>query len=190
MDFKLIIPVIDTEQGKFEYKGRELTREEYGNMEYEQFRKTNSQVSRFVDNMTHGISNFNGRMRNVDNTEHPDIIFKNEEVEVQVRDGNKKYISMETLLEHVKTGKMFILLLSILPQTVSADAESELRFWVEDSTKVINDNSLPDDVKLKSLPGRDYAIKDDEHTVWITNCKLVQKYSNFYFAIIVEKAVL
>ena len=30
---KMILPVINTEREKFEYTGRELTREEYGNME-------------------------------------------------------------------------------------------------------------------------------------------------------------
>ena len=188
--YKIIIPVVDTEQGKFEYNGRALTREEYGNMEYEQFRRTNRQVGRFVYNMAHGVSNFNGRMKNVDNTEHPDIIFKNEEADVTIWDVNKKHIPMEKLVEHAKDGKMFLLMLSIIPNTLSADAESELLFWIDDSTKVINDKLLPDDVKLKSLLGRDYAITDGETTIWITNCKMVQKYSKFWFAIIVEKAFI
>lgn len=198
MALKMVIPVVDTERGKFEYNGRELSSEEYGNMEYEKFRRTDRQVGRFVYNMSHGISNFDdrysGRMRNVSNEEHPDIFFKNEEVDVIVYDGNRKEVTISDIENHALKGDMFLLILNIDSNTLSADAESELRFWIKDSTKVIDDNSLPDNVKIKTLLGRDYAIKDEEKTIWVTNCKMVQNFSNrrypFYFAIIIEKAFI
>lgn len=198
MNFKIIIPVIDTEQGKFEYKGRELTREEYGNMEYEKFRRTNGQMNRFVDNMRNGISNVNpygNRFREVKDTGHPDVVFKDEEADVIVKDASlKREITEEELLENVKSGKMFIIVLNIVSNTLSFDAESEIRFWMEDSKKVINDKSLPDNVKMKTLLGRDYGLKSGDKTIWLTNCKMVKQYQRinapYCFAVIVEKAIL
>lgn len=194
---KIIIPVVDTERGKFEYNGRELTRDEYGNMEYEHFRRTDRQVGRFVDNMARGVSNFDpysNRFKNVSNSSHPDIIFQDEESEVVVKGANRADMEEETLLSMVNSGKMFILILDINPDTVSLNAKSELRFWMSDSNKVVNDRTLPDDVKIKSLIGRDYGIKFGEHSVKLCNCKMVQDFSAgnhpFNFAIIIEKAFL
>jgi hypothetical protein len=197
MTTKIIIPVVDTERGKFEYKGKALTSEEYGNMEYEHFRRTDRQVGRFADNLRRGISNFDpysSRMRDVRDTNHPDIVFQDEEAEVVVKGGNRADMDNETLLSNAKTGKMFILILDINPDTLSLNAKSELRFWMSDSDKVINDNFLPDEVKLKSLLGRDYGIVVGEQVVKILNCKMVQNFSKgnhpFNFAIIVEKAYI
>ena len=197
MKTKLIIPVIDTERGKFEYNGRELTAEEYGNMEYEHFRRTDRQVGQFVDNMRRGISNVNpygSRMRDVSDVQHPDIYYNDEEIEVLVLDANRKDISEDELIAKTQGGKMFILILSINPNTLSGDAESEVRLWMDDSNKVINDNSLPDHVKIKSLPGREYGIVAGNRVVRVTNCKMVEDYSSpkqpYHFAIIVEKAFI
>ena len=197
MKTRLIIPVIDTERGKFEYKGRELTAEEYGNMEYEHFRRTDRQVERFVDNMRHGISNVNpygNRMRDVSDVQHPDIYYNDEEIEVLVLDANRNDISEEDLLGKTRGGKMFILILNINPNTLSGDAESEIRLWMDDSNKVINDSSLPDHVKIKSLPGREYGIVTGNRLVRVVNCKMVEDYSNrkqpYFFAMIVEKAFI
>lgn len=197
MKTKLIIPVIDTERGKFEYNGRELTAEEYGNMEYEHFRRTDRQVGQFVDNMRRGISNVNpygSRMRDVSDVQHPDIYYNDEEIEVLVLDANRKDISEDELIAKTQGGKMFILILSINPNTLSGDAESEVRLWMDDSNKVINDNSLPDQVKIKSLPGREYGIVAGNRVVRVTNCKMVEDYSSpkqpYHFAIIVEKAFI
>lgn len=192
---KLIVPVIDTERGVFRYDG-ELSNEEYGNMEYEHFRRTDRQVGRFVDNMRRGISNVNQyqRFREVDNEEHPDFFFNNEENEVYVANVKRQSITKEELFDYANKGKMFILILNINPLTMSGDAESEVRYWMRDSVNVINDPDLPDDVKLKSLQGRDYEIVVEDKTVQIRNCKLVQNFSSqkypFHFAIIVEKAFI
>jgi hypothetical protein len=193
----MIIPVIDTERGKFEYTGRELTNDEYGNMEYEHFKRTDRQVGRFVDNMARGISNFNPydrRMTDVKDAEHPDIYYNDEEIQVKISDSDRKDMDEDRMMSFVDTGKMFILILDMNPDTVSEDAESELRLWMDDSGKVINDSRLPDDVKIKSLPVRDYEILAGGKWIKVMNCKMVQKYTEknhpLKFAIIVEKATV
>lgn len=197
MKTTFILPVIDTERGKFEYKGREMTAEEYGDMEYKKFLNTNGRVSRFVYNMSHGIYNVNpyaGRLHDVDTTQHPDLIFNNEEVDALILDSSRKDMTEQALLDCVRMGNMFVLIVDLNEKTLTGDGESELKYWLEDCRKVINDDSLPDEVKLRSLQGRDYGIVVGDKVVTIKNCKMVQNFSNnahpFYFAIIVEKAIM
>ena len=197
MKTTFILPVIDTERGKFEYKGREMTAEEYGDMEYKKFLNTNGRVSRFVYNMSHGIYNVNpyaGRLHDVDATQHPDLIFNNEEVDALILDSSRKDMTERALLDYVRMGNMFVLIVDLDEKTLTGDGESELKYWLEDCRKVINDDSLPDEVKLRSLQGRDYGIVVGDRVVTIKNCKMVQNFSNnthpFYFAIIVEKAIM
>lgn len=197
MKTKLILPVIDTERGEFKYNGRQLTREEFGDMEYRHFLETNSQMEWFTDNIRRGVSNINpyaNRMREVRNVEHPDIYFNDEEIEVILYDARRNEVDEEFLLEHARKGDMFILLLNINSNTLTGDGESETRFWMEDSQKVLNDDSLPEEMKLKTLPGRDYTVFAGKTPVLLKNCKMVANYSNkrypFYIGLIVEKAVI
>lgn len=194
----LILPVVDTERGKFEYTGRTFSNEEYGEMEYRKFVNTNGRVSRFVYNMARGVYNVNpygDRLHDVDTTQYPDIIFNNEDVDAIFLNGSRNDMSEAELVQHVRRGDMFVMILNIVSDTLTGDGESELRYWLEDCIKVVNDNSLPDEVKLKSLQGRDYGVAlSDGNVVTIKNCKMVQDFSNkrypFYFAIIVEKAIM
>lgn len=196
MRTKLILPVVDTESGKFDY-GRNISKEEYGDMEYEHFRRTNRQVARFVDNMARGISNVdNGRgFREVrDAAEHPDLKFDNEDIEVLLYNAKFGEVDEEFFMSHVQKGDMFILIVNINPDTISGNGESELRYWMRDSIKVIEDNSLPDEVKLRSLQGRNYSIMVGDKEVKLLNCRMVQNFSDkknpFKFAIIVEKSII
>ena len=166
-------------------------------MEYRHFQETDRRVGRFVDNMARGISNIDPRGRrfyNVEDANHPDIEYDDEEIEVFVTDSKRTDIGEDFFEKHLKVGDMFILILNINPNTLSGDAESEVRFWMDDSMKVINDRRLPDDVKLKSLPGREYGLIVGDKTVFLSNCKMVQNYSKknspFNFAIIVEKSYI
>lgn len=196
METKLIIPVVDTERGKFEYNGRTLTREEYGDMEYDHFRRTDRQVGRFVENMAHGISNIDtGRWySNLNNREYADLVFIEEECNVLLYDSKMREIDEDFLIKQGEKRGMFLLIVNINPDTLPPNAESEIRFWMRDSNKVINDPYLPEETKLKTLLGRDYKIKFNNRELTIYNCKMVQNFSNkrnpFKFAIIVEKSLL
>lgn len=196
MKTKLILPVVDTESGKFDY-GRNLSKEEYGDMEYEHFLETNQQVARFVDNMAHGISNLNngrGFKEVREDAEHPDLKFDNEDIEVLLYNSKFEEVDEEFFMTHAQAGDMFILIVNINPDTISGNGESELRYWMRDSIKVIDDRSLPDEVKLRSLQGRDYSIIVGDKEVKLLNCRMVQNFSDkknpFKFAIIVEKLIM
>ena len=116
MQVKIIMPVIDTESGKFEYKGRALTREEIGNMEYEKFLKTNRQVSQFADNIRRGISNydsgFSSRLRDVRDIKNPEILYNAEEIEAFLSDSKGNGVEPSYFEKFVENGKMFIAILN------------------------------------------------------------------------------
>ena len=189
----IVIPVLDTEKGKYEFNGK-LTREDYGNMVMDKFLSTNNQMNRFTYNLAHGISNVsqNG-IYNVDRTDYPEDLYAFYETEALVLDSKKADIDGSVLEEYKNNGKMFILLLNINPNTLEGDAESEIRFWADESLRVQNDTTLDDKTKLLALPKRWLKIKNGDKTYILEGCKILQVYSNkkwpFYFGIIVEKII-
>lgn len=195
MTTKIIMPVIDTERGKFEYKGRKLTREEFGDIEYDHFLKTNRQVGQFVENMRRGISNFSGRMKDVKDGNHPDIFYNLEEIECMIFDSRKNNVPSGFFKQYIESGRMFIIRINFNPESMSCDAKSEMRFWINDSDKVLRDNEITDDLKLKTLSTRFFWVRDGEEVILLNGCKIVQIYTGkdkdknpFYLGIIVEKA--
>ena len=191
---KITIPVPDTENGKFEFEGK-LTREDFANMSYNQFLSTNNDMNRFTYNISHGISNVGGRMRDYQERQNAEsfaeVIYNFHEAEVFIQNAKKKDIDEDFLLDHIDKGDMFILILNINPNTLNGDAESELRFWISDSLGVHNDSEIDDKTKLKMLPTRWFFLNVGRKRAVIENCKILQNYSSrkfpFNFAIIVEK---
>lgn len=196
MTAKIIMPVIDTERGKFEYKGRALTREDIGNMEYDKFLRTNRQVSQFADNIRRGISNydsgFSSRLRDVRDVKNPEILYNAEEIEAILLNSQKIEVEPSFFEKYVDNGKMFIAILNFNPDKMSGDAKSEMLFWMRDSKLVLDDNLITEDLKLKTLPTRYFWVDDGDKHILFAGCKIVQIFANkknpFYFGIIVEKA--
>jgi len=190
------MPVIDTESGKFEYKGRKLSREDISDMEYDKFLKTNRQVGQFTDNIRRGISNYEvgytGRMKDYKESDHPDLLFNDEENQAIIYNSKKIEVEPGFFKKHAEDGKMFIILINFNPDTMTGDDKSEMRFWIEDSRKVLADNTITEDLKLKTLPPRHFWVWDEDKCVLLMGCKIVQIYSNkknpFYIGIIVQKA--
>lgn len=192
---KIIIPVINTENGKYEYKGK-LSREAYEEMVMDNFLKTDRQISQFVDEMMmerpHSYQMRNYYSKN-DKGDFPEINYDLYEAEAFVQDSKKNDIEKKFFDEHRDKGDMFILILNINPNSLDYDAESELRFWIDDSKKVHNDKSLDTKTKLDFLPSRKLKIVLGQEQGILENCKILQDYSNqkypFYFAIITNKIV-
>lgn len=191
---KLIIPVIDTESQDFHYSGRDLTREMYEDMVMDNFLSTNNQMNRFVDNIARGISNV--RQNNIAYTsnverDYPDIKYVFHDAEAFVLGAKKNEIDENFFHEHYNKGDMFIIILNINPNSMSGDAESEIRFWLDDSRMIQEDDTLDNKMKLKILPVRGLKIMAGEEEYILENCKVLQNYSDekwkYKFAIIVEK---
>lgn len=190
---KLIIPVIDTESGEFAYNGK-LTREDYGNMVMDNFLRTNNQMNRFVENMRRGISNTpqNIVYSSTVHRDFPEIQYNFFETDVFLQNSKRENIEEDFFNEYIENGKMFILILNINPN-MEPDAESELRFWLDDSKRIHNDPMIDTQTRLKALPIRGLKLKVGEKEHVLEGCKILQDYSNkkypYKFAIIVEKIV-
>lgn len=191
---KLIIPVIDTESGRFDYNG-ELTRDEYGEMVMDKFLATNNQMNMFVDNIRRGISNVpqNIQFSSTVRRDFPDIKYNFFDTDVFVENGKKENIDETFFEKYISNGEMFILILNVNPN-MEPDAESELRFWIDDSKKIHNDPMIDTKTKLKALPQRGLKILIGKQEYVLEGCKILQDYPDekypFKFAIIVEKITL
>ena len=190
---KLIIPVINTEDIDFDFRGN-LTREEYGEMVMDKFLATNNQMNRFADNIRNGISNIpqNIQYSSTIHRDFPDFRFNFYETDVYVENGKKQNIDETFFDEYINNGKMFILILNVSPN-MEPDAESELRFWLDDSKKIHNDPMIDTKTKLKALPQRGLKILIGKQEYVLEGCKILQDYPDekypFKFAIIVEKII-
>ena len=188
---KLIIPVIDTESLDFDFRGN-LTRDEYGEMVMDKFLKTNNQMNKFVDNIRRGVSNIpqNLQYSSTVHRDFPDIVYNFFETDVYIENGKKQNIDETFFERYINSGEMFILILNINPN-MEPDAESELRFWLDDSKKIHNDTMIDTKTKLKALPQRGLKILIGKEEYVLEGCKILQDYPNekypFKFAIIVEK---
>lgn len=190
----LIIPVQDTESAKFNYDGN-LTRDAYESMVLDQFHRTDRQIDAFLhrnrsrDNFTYDVSD--------NNYGTYDETYTDNEVEVEVLllDGNRTDFREDFLFDMFDEGRMFILIVNVNPEKLNEDAESELKYWLEDCFRVWDDDTLDRNTKLKVTPSRDLKIRlSDGNKYTLENCKIFEDYSddNFplYFAMIVERITL
>lgn len=182
---KIVFDVLNTDNKDFEFHGK-MSDEEYANKLYEFVHSTNKQ------NM-------------FEETKDVELETTDNECDALILDIHNKNIEETFFIEHVNDGKMFIIKVNIDPNSLDMDCESEIRFWVDDSCKVLRDNSLPDDVKLKRLLPRDLRIKvknsntfenTDEksikyNTYYLNDCRIIQNNSNekykYFFTLIIKK---
>ena len=188
----LIISVQDTESSKFEFSGT-LTRESYESMVLDHFHKTNNQIDEFM----HRDRGSNFAYNLPENGEYYEGEDTDNEVEVQalLLDSNKRNFDEDYLFDMVDQEKMFILNVNVNPEELDDDAESEIKYWLEDSSRVFNDDDLDKRTKLEALPTRNLKIVlSDGNKYTLQNCKIFEDYSDekypIYFAMIVEKITL
>lgn len=189
----LIIPVQDTESAKFEYEGN-LTREAYESMVLDRFHKTDRQIDEF---MHRDRSNKFAYDLIGDNNEYYDVEDAINEIEVEalLLDSNKNNFSEDFLFDLADSDRMFLLLVNINPENLDDNAESELKYWLDDSSRIFNDDDLDKKTKLEALPPMNLKIVlSDGNKYTLQNCKIFEDYSDdrypIYFAMIVEKITL
>ena len=184
---KLIIEVIDTEKGDYTCD-REFTEEEYGDRLLNHVRHTNDDIN----NMLYGGNvGYNKYASDVAAYKDVDFLTNDSECEALFLDQNRNDVESEYFLNHVDDGKMFITLINVNPNSLENDAESELKFWIDDSKKILDDKQLTDEAKLRVLPTRNLKIKIDNQIFILKNNKIIQDFSNekykFFIGVIVMK---
>ena len=113
-----------------------------------------------------------------------------QECEALVLNGEKKDMKEEELVEMTKEPQIAIIILNINPNSLTQESESELRYWIEESKRVLYDTEMPDDIKIKSLPFIDFNMETEGGTkVKLNECKFVKDYTTkeykYYFAVLV-----
>lgn len=185
---KIYFPVVNTENGDFSYN-QKISNESLIKLQDEQYRRTTDNIDRFLHGyQTYGKHEVFDPLK--DKTVIDEINYVPFECALQgVRDDIN--INPDFFKGFTDNGKMFILKVNINHTVMDPDAESELRFWMDDSRKLLIDRQLDDKTKLKHLPTRDIVLDVENEKYLLHRCKLIEKYKNekfpYYFAIIVEK---
>lgn len=197
MQTKILIPVIDTESGNYDYE-RNISNDEYSEMFVDNFNRTDKQINRYVNDLAHGVT-LSSKIRSfgyeISNDRQKSVEDKYNfyEAEAFIQDSRRMDVGIDFFNEKIYDGKMFLLLVNVNPNSIDNDAESELRFWIDDSRKIHNDATLDDKTKMKALPSRQLKIKLGEEYAIMKGCKVLKDYSDrkypFNFAIIVEKLI-
>lgn len=190
----LIIPVQDTESAKFEYEGT-LSREAYESMVLDRFHRTDRQINEF---MHRDRSNkFAYDLPDDIDEQYYDVDDSDKEVKVQalLLDSNKNNFDEDYLYDMADSESMFVLIVNVNPEELDDGAESELKYWLDDSMRVWDDDELDKKTKLKVSPPRDLKIElSDGNKYTLENCKIFEDYSDdrypLYFAMVVEKITL
>lgn len=189
---KLYVPIIDLSRANFDY-GRNLTNEEMANMEYEKFRRTDRQVDNYVTQMQYRKDNrWDVRETRNYRRDFSNVIDEDEYVECEAffADSKKKEVSEEFFSEH-DNGKKFIITININPNSLEQEAESELRYWRDDSNGVLNDRTMDNQTKIECLMRRDLGIELGGTRKKLEDCRIIADFSNkdfpYYYGILVSK---
>jgi hypothetical protein len=177
----LIITVIDTENSKFETDVR---------MTNEEFEYLREQAMIEKNNINKGLINASLKNEHInDTTKYVDY-----KCECLFLNAKKQEINEEYFEKLLENQEMFLLLLNINPNDIHNNAEEELRFWADDSNKILLDKTLDDRTKLKVLPIKTFGIELKGVDYKLVNCKLIENRSDkkfpFYYIIMVEKIKL
>ena len=119
-------------------------------------------------------------------------IIKQCECECFITDSEDGDVSYNFIDSVIDSGRMSILKININPDTIEPDCETELKFWLDDSKKLLKDRSLDKATKMKYLPMRTFKLELGGNDCILHNCKMFRHYDNvknapFYFAVLVEK---
>lgn len=186
---KIYFPVRNLDNGNFNYD-KEISTEELIRLQDEQFRRTDASISRYV----HGYGKDSNGGKMFELAQKKAVLDEVDALPMEcailgMNEGDE--VDDNFFLDKKDGGKMFIIRININPTVLSPDSESELRFWVDDSVKLMNDPVIDKNTKLKHLPTRDLGIDIGSQRLTLQRCKIIENKSNnkfpYYFAVIVEK---
>lgn len=186
---KIYFPVRNLDNGNFDY-GKEISTDELIRLQDEQFRRTDASISRYV----HGYGKDVNGGRVFELRQKKAVLDEVNALPMEcailgMNEGDE--LDNDFFLGKRDSGKMFIIRININPTVLNSDGESELKFWVDDSDKLLKDPVIDKNTKLKHLPTRDLGIDIGTQRLTLQRCKIIENKSNknfpYYFAVIVEK---
>jgi len=175
---KLIIPVIDTENSTFETDVK---------MSNEEFRYLQEQALIEKNDINKGIRNYRNTDEHISNTTKYNT-FKSECLFLTPR---KEEINEDFFINLLDKENAFLLLININPNDMHNNAEEEIKFWADDSDRILNDHTLDERTRIKALPIKTLGIELNGEDYNLLNCKLIENRSDrkfpFYYIILVER---
>lgn len=187
---KILIPTVDLRRANFDYS-RNLTDEEAAAMEIDKFNRTDRQIDNYVNSMQYGSRPGMQDMRR-ERKDFSNVIDDDEfsECEALVGDSKRKEIFEDFFKEHMNGGK-FIITININPNSLEQEAESEIRYWRDDSNGVLNDRFMDNQTKIERLMERSLGIEIEGKKYCLENCKIIADFSNekfpYYYGVLVNK---
>lgn len=180
---KLIIPVIDTENSTFETDVK-MSNEEFKYLQEQALLKTNSLVNDYMDR---GYTRQNIKKEQInDKTKYAS--YKSECLFLSPR---KEEINEQFFKDLCDKENAFLLIININPNDMHNNAEEEIKFWADDSDRILNDHTLNERTRIKALPIKTLGIELNGEDYNLINCKLIENRSDrkfpFYYIILVER---
>ena len=110
-----------------------------------------------------------------------------QECEALILNKNKEDMKEDEFTSLYNTDGLSIIMVNINPNSLTQESESELRYWIEESKRILRDNEIPNDVKIKSLPFCDFKIETEGGAkAKLDGCKFVKNYASpnfkYFFA--------
>lgn len=175
---KLIIPVIDTENSTFETNVK-MTNEEFEYLQEQALIEKND--------INKGIRNHRNIEEHINNTTKY-VSYKSECLFLSPR---KEEINEQFFKDLCDKENAFLLIININPNDMHNNAEEEIKFWADDSDRILNDYTLDDRTRIKALPIKTLGIELNGEDYNLINCKLIENRSDrkfpFYYIILVER---
>lgn len=187
---KILIPTVDLRRANFDYS-RNLTDEEAAAMEIDKFNRTDRQIGNYVNSMQYGSRPGMQDMRR-ERKDFSNVIDDDEfsECEAFIGDSKRKEIFEDFFKGHMD-GSKFIITININPNSLEQEAESEIRYWRDDSNGVLNDRFMDNQTKIERLMERSLGIEIDGKKYCLENCKIIADFSNekfpYYYGVLVNK---
>lgn len=188
---KIYFPVMNLDNGDFTYD-KEISTADLLRLQDEQFRRTNRSIEMYTQGYgkvapSGGMFELQNKKATLDEVNSIPM----ECVVLGAKEGME--VTDNFFDDRIADGKMFIIRLNINPTVLDMDGESELRFWIDDSEKLLRDNALDNQTKIKHLPKRNIGIDTNGARHTLTGCKMIENKGNkkypYYLAVIVEKIV-
>ena len=191
MLIKLLFPTLNTENINCD-SSVNMSVDEYSEAIIDNFNQNKHAID---DMLRYGNKNNMIYFNNIQNNRQ-DIVddVKFGECEAQILSLNNENLTLETLINYSKNGKMTLLSLNVNPDSVEYDIYTDMKMWVNDSVKIHNDNRLTKREQINALPIKVLKIIVNDITFILETCKIIQSNCTaktpFNFVILTEKVSL
>ena len=186
--YKLYFPARDLDGSGFSFNG-DITYDEIRKMEERKFKDTNSDINALMNGgVVSGVKH-----ETYEGLSDCSLIDKINFLpfDALVEGPNNSVINRTYMDGFVRNGKMCVLFVNAKGEGMGDDLESELRFWIMDSDKVIGNRNITNKEKLMMLPVVDMKIDVEGVRYVLKNCKAIERrnvdVTPFNFAMLAEK---